>query len=260
METNKKAKFLLSTDTLNGYWLDLIFQIAKNIGFDGLDIALRKSFDVRNNYYVKKLIEKYNLPIYIIQTSRNLNRSELNYAVDLAKFLEIKNININSPTYWNIKAYKFIKDDVKYYKKQNPNIKFSIINATEDIIILPKYRFSNIVEIIKKYNFYLALDIAFLKEEDIDKLLKKLSTFIPYITTVYLSDRSKNDKTHIPLWEWILKLPTVLKKFKQHEFDWFFSLKLNLTKKELADIDKIEVILKKCKLYFKENYEDLIIR
>ncbi len=260
-KTNKKNKFLLSTDTLSGYWLDLIFQIASKIWFDWIDLALRKNFDARNDYYVKKLIEKYNLPVYIIQTSRNVNRSEMNYAVDLAKYLWVDTININSPSYLNLTAYKFITKDLNAYKKHNPSIKFSLINASGDFIIVPKYRFSNISEIIKKYKFYLALDIAQLKEEVLDTIfLRKIWNYIPYISSVYVSDKSKSEKPHIPLWEWVLKLPAIFRKFKQYEYDWYFSLKLDLTKRELADIDKVEVILKKCKMYFKEHYEDLVIK
>jgi hypothetical protein len=50
-----------------------------------------------------------------------------------------------------------------------------------------------------------------------------------------------------------------LKKFKMNEYFWYFSLKLDLDKKDLADVDKIKVILKKCRLYYKENFEDLVI-
>ena len=47
-----------------------------------------------------------------------------------------------------------------------------------------------------------------------------------------------------------------MKKFKQFEYDSYFSLKLQLDKKVLADIAKVEVILKKCKVHYKEYYED----
>jgi hypothetical protein len=54
-------------------------------------------------------------------------------------------------------------------------------------------------------------------------------------------------------------LPAILKKFKQNEYYGHFSLKINISKKDLTDIDKVEVILKKCRLYFKEHFEDLVI-
>jgi hypothetical protein len=48
VKEQQKADFLLSTDTLPGYGLDLIFKIAKRIKFDGLDLAMRKNFDAWN--------------------------------------------------------------------------------------------------------------------------------------------------------------------------------------------------------------------
>jgi hypothetical protein len=38
-----------------------------------------------------------------------------------------------------------------------------------------------------------------------------------------------------------------------------FSVKLDLDKKTLADIDKVEILLKKCRMYYKEYFEDLKI-
>lgn len=90
MPTRKKsaapqAKFLLSTDSLSGYGLDLIFSTAKELNFDGIDLAMWKNFDARHIEYVQDLIKKYELPIKVIQISREVNIKEMNQAVDLAK-------------------------------------------------------------------------------------------------------------------------------------------------------------------------------
>ena len=260
---NKKAEFLLSTDTLSWYGLDLIFKIASEINFEGIDLCMRKNFDARNITYVKDLIEKYNMPVKVVQVSNKVNSREMNQAVDLAKAVGADVITINPPEIFNFKTYKFISSSLKHYKRHNPSIKFSIINPPQaNLYILPvsRYWFSNISEIIKKYKAYLALDIANLDENVLETIfLRKISNFIPYISVVYLSDKTKTDKPHIPLGEWVLKLPAILKKFKMNEYFWYFSLKLDLDKKDLADVDKIKVILKKCRLYYKENFEDLVI-
>jgi hypothetical protein len=36
-----------------------------------------------------------------------------------------------------------------------------------------------------------------------------------------------------------------------------FSIKLKIGKKDLADIEKVKLMLKKCKTYFLENYVNL---
>ena len=54
-----------------------------------------------------------------------------------------------------------------------------------------------------------------------------------------------------------MKVPTFLKKLRQLEYDGIFSLKLNIIKKDLADVDKVKLILKKSKMYYLENYVNL---
>ena len=104
----------------------------------------------------------------------------------------------------------------------------------------------------------MGLDIVHLDETTLENdFMRKMPNFIPYISTVYLSDKSKTGTGHIPLGDGELKLPSLLKKFKQFEYAGFFSIKLCLSKSELADMDKIEIILKKCRIYYKEYFQDL---
>ena len=55
-EKNKREgspKFLMSSDTFSNCGLDLIFELTKEAGFDGIDLAIWKNFDARNVDYVK---------------------------------------------------------------------------------------------------------------------------------------------------------------------------------------------------------------
>lgn len=258
----KKPSFLLSTDTLSGYGLDLIFQTATEIGFDGIDLAMRKNFDAWHISYVQDLMKKYDLPIRVIQISRRVNIKEMNQAVDLAKAVWANVITINSPDIFNVKSYRFLTNHLPAYKQHNKEIKFSIINPKDASImgVIPRYYFSNIVQIIKKYTMYLGLDIVNVEEEILeDQFMRKMASFVPYLSVVYLSDVDKHGRTHLPLGDGELKLPLLLKKFKQFEYFNYFSLKLDLEKTYLADIDKVKLILKKCRTHYKEYYEDVII-
>ena len=141
-------------------------------------------------------------------------------------------------------------------------MKFSIINPEKVnyLGLIPKYYFSDMVQIIKKHKTYLALDIANMDEEVLEsQFLRKMANFIPYLSVVYLSDVDKRGKRHLALGEGELKLPLLMKKFKGFEFNGYFSLKLDISKKDLADMDKVELILKKCRVHFQENYENIVI-
>ena len=200
------------------------------------------------------------MPVNVIQTSDNLNKKELNYAISLAKELNVKNININAPKYYNYKARKFVEENLPLYQKAHSTIKFSIINPPKITLLnfIPKYAFSNMVEIFKTYKLSVALDVSNIEEEKFDlHLIKKLAHLIPYIPVIYLSDKDKVWKWHLPLWEWNLKLPTFMKKLKQLEYDGYFSIKVKIDKKDLVDVDKVKLILKKCKTHYLENYVNL---
>lgn len=267
MPSNKKLSdtwlhFLLSTDTLSGYGLDLIFQTAKEQWYHGIDLAMWKNFDAWSIDYVTELTKKYELPVKIVQISSQSNIKEMNQAVDLAKALEAEVITINAPEILNITTYRFLTTHLPAYKHHNKWIKFSIINPKNSsyLWIIPRYYFKNMVQIIKKYSMYLGLDIAHVEEEVLEnQFMRKMANFIPYLSVVYLSDVDKHGTMHLPMGEWELKLPLLLKKFKQHEYDQFFSVKLELDKKTLADITKVEILLKKCRMYYKEYFEDLKI-
>ena len=255
-----EVKFLLSTDTLPGFWLDLIFQIAKEAGFDWLDLAIWKNFDTWNLRYVRKLCEKYDFPIKVIQTSPNLNKKEMDKALDLCEALNIDTMCINSPKFFDYKSYYFIRDNIEAYKSKNKDIKFSIINPSDScyppFFIIPKYRFNNIVEIIKKYWCNLWLDISCMDLDVFESdFLNKVDRFVPYVSTLYLSDANSKSR-HLFPWEWKIKIPELLRRFKREWYSRFISLKVNISKVDLADPDKVDLLLRKAVNYYKDYYID----
>lgn len=189
------ASFILSSDTLPGFGLDLIFDTAKSAGFDGIDLALWKNFDARNVDYVKKLSTNHNLPINVVQTSASLSVKELNQALDICYACGATTIAINAPTFFDFKAYNYITESLAILKKDHPTINFSIINPPTSsymMLPIPQYRFTNPIETIKQYGCKLALDISNLSDELLEtEFLRKTATFVPHLSVIYLSDRNK---------------------------------------------------------------------
>lgn len=260
MQKEKKNRLLLSSATFVGYGLDIVFMVAKELDYDGIDLALFNNFDAWNLDYIKRLVDMYNIPIKSIQTSNKINKKEIVYAVELANELKVKNININAPKYYNLRSSKFIQENLPLYQKVHSTIKFSIINPPKNYLlnILPEYSFNNITEILKVYKLNLSLDTSNIEEDKFDvHLIKKIPVFLPYIQNIYLSDKDKKWNAHLPLWEWSLKIPSFLKKLKQLEYNWDFIIKIDIDKKDLVDIEKIKLMLKKSKMYFLEYYNNL---
>ncbi len=257
----KKPTILLSSDTLPGYWLDYIFDTAQAHWFDGIDLAMWKNFDARNSKYVKKLIKEYNLPVHVVQTSPELSWREAEKALLLAQEVGAKVVAFNAPSYFNIKSYRLISDGIPQWKEQFPNIEFAIITPDSSSMTLlpvfPKYRFSSIVEIIKKYQGQLGLDVSSISEDSWDTIvLRKLENIIQYISVVYASDRNASGKSHLPLGEGTLSVNTLLQQLAKHNYTWLFSIKLTLAKKDLADADKVSIFLRKSLSYINEYFKD----
>lgn len=257
----KKSECLFSSDSLSGYGLDLVFDLVKEAGFDGLDLAIWKNFDARKVDYVKKLSDKYELPVRVIQTSDNLNDKEINRAIDLCYELGADTIAINAPTFFNFKAFNFIADNILRRRKDNKSIHFTIINPEDSSIFalpIPKYRFSNMVEIVKKYLCYIGLDVANLDSDSFEtEFMRKMKDFLPYLSVIYLSDKTRIGEGHILPGEGVLKLPTFLKRLKEFWYNRYVSTKVKIAKSDLADSDKVKIILKKSRTYLKENYEEV---
>ena len=83
--------------------------------------------------------------------------------------------------------------------------------------------------------------------------------FLPYLSVVYFSDKSRVGEGHILPGDWVLKLPTFLRKLKEYGFNRYISTKIQISKADLADSDKVKLILKKSRNYLKENYEEIIL-
>lgn len=248
MSTSSSNHILLSTDTLPGYGLDLIFSIAKKAGFTGIDLAIWKNFDTRNEWYVKKLSTQYKLPIISIQTSPKLNAKEMNQAIELTKQTGATIIAINPPSYFDVKSYSFLVNNLKTYQTQYPEFEFTIINpdtSSMSFLPLPKYRLKNIPEIIKKYNCKRWFDISAMDEEMIENLIKiKLPELTKDISLCYVSDRKK-EKYHLTPGIGQYDIESILQGLHDNTYTWAYSIKLALDPNTLIDEKKVLFQLKK---------------
>jgi len=257
----KQNALLLSTDTLPNYWLDLIFSIAKNNGFDGIDLAMRKWFDARDEEYVQKLSLQHEMPVYIVQTSAKLNQKELDKALDICQATNCDTICINAPKITDFKAYDFIADNLKTYKDNNPDFKFTVRNPKDSKLFalpIPEYRFSNIIDIVKKYDCYIWLDVNNIDMDLFEnEFTRKIDDYAPYISVIYISDKTKNWKTHLPLWDWTLDLKTFFKRLKKSWYSRPMSIKLDLKPTELANKAALKKQFKKVRTYYDKFFIDL---
>ena len=249
-------QILLSTDTLPWFWLDLVFKIAKQAGFDGIDLALWRNYDAWHEQYVADLSTKYDLPIVVVQTSEKTNAKELNKAIQLCELTHTKHILINSPKYFDVRSYNFLTNNIKNYQKQYPQIEFWIINPDDSsmsYLPFPKYRFRHIGEIIKKFNLKLGFDIANMDEETIQTLIiGQWKETIKNMTNCYVTDRNKS-ANHLAPWEGSYNIPSILKSLSKNNYSGPLSIKIHLDPKTLIDNEKMLFQLQKSIEYIRKH-------
>ncbi len=194
----------------------------------------------------------------VIQVSSNVNEKEMTKALDLCYAVGADTISINAPQVFNFRAYNYIVDNLPRLKKDNKDIRFTIINPEDSNIFalpIPSYRFSNIVEIIRKYLCYVGLDVSNMDSNVFESdFMRKIKDFLPYISVFYISDKNKAGKDHMLPGDGILNLPLLLKKLKDLNYARYISTKVTISKADLADTDKVKFLMKKMRKYYEENY------
>jgi sugar phosphate isomerase/epimerase len=251
---------LLSTDSLAWYGLDLIFSIASKAWFDGLDLAMRKNYDARHPDYVQELSKNHNLPIKVIQTSNKTNAKELNQAVELAQTLEVSHIAINPPSYFDMKTYTFLTNNLHTYQQQYPEITFTIITPdtkSMKYLPLPQYHFGNIPSIISKYKCHIGIDIATLTNDIIEEfLLVKIPSLVKDISICYVGDKTKSQKYLVP-GEGDQDILPIFKALHTNIYKGFFDVKLSINAQTLVNRDKVITLLEKSINYIHNHYQSL---
>ena len=255
----KQNALLLSTDTLVNYGLDRIFALTKEAWFDGIDLAMRKGFDARDEEYVQELSETYELSIGVIQTSNKLNQKEMDKALDLCELTGADTIAINAPKITDFKVYDFIADNLKTYQDANPQLKFTIINPTDSKLFalpIPEFRFANLIDIVKKHSAYLGLDITHLDMDTFEEnFVRKLEDYTPYISVLYFSDKNRKGRMHLVPWDGDLNLANFLKKLKKSWYTNPISIKIDFKPQELANREKILSQLIKIREFYEKNFQ-----
>ncbi|USN57269.1 MAG: hypothetical protein H6766_02155 [Candidatus Peribacteria bacterium] len=64
----------------------------------------------------------------------------------------------------------------------------------------------------------------------------------------------------MPPGEGVLKIPQLLQHFEENNYTGYYSLKIDINKKDLADVDKVELILSKSLSYIKEQFTKINIQ
>jgi len=245
---------LFSTDSLKGYGLNRIFQIAKEAKFDGIELVLSNIVDTRDISYVKKLSKSFELPVKVIATEKKTNKKSIRVALEMAQELKSKVVSIYPPKILNFELSSFLKKKAPLLRSKYKII-IALDNAPSENIfgILPQYAMNSSVA-QKKFR-YASFDTSNIYSHHKD-LLSAYEELSRNIVHIHLSN-VKDGKIHYFPETGILPLESFLKKLRINKYAYSISLKVNPKFFPIGDNEKvIEMLIKSRKFYEKYFKEE----
>lgn len=238
----------LSTDSLRGYGLNRIFQIIKDAGYDGVDLAMDgRNFDTLNTEYIKQLSEQVGIPVLAISTPNNANEKLIRKAVDMAKSVGCRIVVIQPPKFFDYKFISWMKNEIPKMR-QKENISIAMENAPSKSFfgIIPEHAMGNIID-LKKFK-HACLDTARLgkRKEDI---IRVYGTLKKYLVHIHLSN-VRAGTPYAPPEKGILPIESFLTKLKQDKFPGVVSYKINGKFLHTGNDEKLMKSLAEQKLFY----------
>ena len=232
----------LSTDSLKGYGLNRIFEIAKATGFDGIDLAMdKKDLDTLDKDYVAKLSKDYGLPVFAIQTFDNAKQSDLEESIEMAKEVGARVIIVQAPKILDHKYASWLKKEVPNIRKKE-EISIALENAPNKTWLgfIPERVMNNLNE-LRKFK-HACLDTSRVAEKKED-LMFVYGTLQKFLVHVHLSNFARN-KGYQPLTKGSLPLESFLSKLANDNFKGAVSIKISPKYMQVRDMEKLERNLK----------------
>ncbi len=216
---------LLSTSSLEGYWLHKIFLLTKKAEYDGIDLSIDfHLFDTFNTEYIHLLVGITGIPVKSITApERRLTKKQLDIILELASELGVWIVNIHPPHRLD-KEKGWFGDSLKTLQAKYPNIIINIVNAPPKtwLFLISEYGDAR-PETIKKITEHTALSINNVDPSSGVDLMKTLVLLGNTMNLVYLSDKTE-EKDGMFLWEGNMPLESLLIKLSEIGFDGNFTL------------------------------------
>ncbi len=248
---------LLCTDTLRGYGLNRIFKLAKEAGYEGIDLSVDFGlFDTYNKEYIKELVDEYQLPVHAISAPRQVSSKKIKEIVEVAKHIGAKVIILQPPKIHEFKTITWLKKEIPKLREKE-FISIALENAPSGTFlgIFPEHALSNTQD-LKKFK-HVCLDTARIGENKKD-LIRAYGVFRKFLVHIHLSNLH-HGKKYAPLNNGILPLESFLTKLKQDKYPGAISVKILPKHLHAGDDEEVVDNLQKAKKYYDKYYTNVVI-
>ncbi len=235
----------LHTSSLHHYGLNRIFGFAKEAGYDGIEIAVDKNdYDTQNAEYIKRLSEKYELPVVALHSPENGSEKSVQHVISMAEYLGCSVVVITPPKLMDFSFTRWLKKEAPALRKKK-NIQLALENTGGDTFLgfLPSRSLNNITD-LKNFGM-VALDTSATaaKKEDLIRFYERLRKLVVH---VHLSNVRRHREYSMPN-EGILPLESFLKKLKSNGYQGVISMRIRPADLMEGDDEKVVKNLKKAK-------------
>jgi sugar phosphate isomerase/epimerase len=243
---------LISTDSLQGYGLNRIFEFVKKAEYDGVELVLStKDFDTQNAIYVNKLIKENKVPVEVIRTFARSTIKKSEFACEYARKIGAKTVILEPPRLFDFKYVEWLKGQVpKLRKKHGVNIALKNSAAETLLGFLPGRAMNNIGD-LKKFG-EVCIDTAFLYTKKID-LMRAYGSLKKSLVCIHFSNVRKGKLHSIPM-EGVLPLESLLTKLKKDKYKKPISVVVNPRELKVGHDKKMLDNLKAIKDFYAKYY------
>jgi sugar phosphate isomerase/epimerase len=235
----------LHTSSLHRYGLNRIFGFAKAAGYDGIEIGVDKNnFDTQNAEYIKRLSEKYELPVLALHAPVNGTEKSVQHVVSMAAYLGCSVVVITPPKLMDFSFTRWLKKEAPALRKKK-NIQLALENTGGETFLgfLPGRAMNNISD-LKNFGM-VALDTSATaaKKADLIRFYEHLKKLVVH---VHLSNVRHHKEYSMPN-EGVLPLESFLKKLKSNGYQGVISMRIRPADLGEGDDEKVVKNLKKAK-------------
>ncbi|MCF7831077.1 sugar phosphate isomerase/epimerase [Candidatus Gracilibacteria bacterium] len=242
---------LLHSQSFPHYGLERFFQFAKDAGFDGVEIMINENFDTQSPSYLKKLEERFGLPIKAFSLpSKKEEELYMAFQETVKEFNDVV-LNLTTPQSFAFKYKKWINNTVPQLC-QKCNLRLNFRNAPAQMMLgmIPQRNDNSLFSLKEKGHVCLDLSALWANKEEIMKPIGFLGDKLRH---VYLSNVHKN-LAYSPLPTGVLPLESFLRKLAQMHYSKDFTLVLSPSSLHEGEDAKLLEILKESKQFFADFF------
>ena len=230
---------LFHTDNLPHYGLERIFEFAKAAGYDGLEIGVGPNFDTQNPAYIKKLSERYDLPVKAF--SIKAKQEEALCTVYQHTVREFEGVTMNLVPAQSLSfQYKKWMEELVPKLAQKYNLMACRRNVPMETMLgfLPNRTDNSVASLRQQGNVCLDLTALALSNDDIMKAIEEAGNALKH---VYISNVFKKKPYCVPV-HGVLPLESFLTKLARKSYNGHFTVYVQA--QELFEGDDEQIVAK----------------